>query len=74
MLEVTNKLRSPIQIMVRSKRKVDSYTTLTIPGIGGGKNTVILEDERMTENIERLRKDKLLEYKYIEDVKLTGEQ
>jgi hypothetical protein len=68
MLKIVNKIRGPLQIMVKSKRKVDSFTTLTIPGIGKGKNIVLLEDERITENIERLRRDKLLEYSYIEDV------
>lgn len=73
MLELTNRTKGPLQVMVRSRRKVDTFTTLTIPGVGSGKNVVLIEDERITENIERLRRDKLLVYTYIEDVITKGE-
>ena len=52
MLEITNTQRSPIQIMVRSKKKLRAFTTLNIPGRGKGNNKVCIEDEAVTEYIQ----------------------
>ncbi len=52
MIEVTNTQKSPIQIVVRSRRKLRSFTTLTIPGRGSGNNKVYIEDEAATDYIQ----------------------
>ena len=52
MIEITNTQKGPIQIVVRSKRKLRSFTTLTIPGRGKGKNKVCIEDELFTDYIK----------------------
>jgi hypothetical protein len=56
MLEITNKTKGPITVMVRSKTKPRSFTTLRICGIGAGKNVAIIEDEAKTEYIDRVEK------------------
>ena len=72
MLEITNRTKSPIQILVKSKqgayiRKTESlvdtnraFKSINIPGIGSGKNQIVIEDEKITEYIKRLEKDKLI--------------
>ena len=52
MIEIVNTQKSPIQIIVRSKRKLRSFTTLVIPGRGSGKNKIYIEDESVTEYIK----------------------
>lgn len=56
MIEIVNKQRSPVQVLVRSRRSPRSFTTLNIPGIGSGNNIYLLEDERVTEYISRVEK------------------
>lgn len=56
MIEIKNKSRSPIQLVVRSRKSSRSFTTLAIPGIGAGKNIYYLEDERKTDYIDRVEK------------------
>lgn len=53
MIEITNRQRWPVQLMVRSRKSPRSFVTLSIPGIGQGKNVYLLEDERVTEDLER---------------------
>jgi hypothetical protein len=53
MLEITNKLQGPVQLVIRSRVKSRAFTTLNIPGRGSGKNIYLLEDERATEYIQR---------------------
>lgn len=60
MLEITNKQKFPVQIIVRSRTGPRAFTCWNIPGIGGGKNVIHLADERKTEYIDRLDKDKLI--------------
>jgi hypothetical protein len=60
MLEITNKNRFPVQLIIRSRRAARSFTTLNLPGIGKGKNVYNLEDERSTEYIDRAAKDGLI--------------
>ena len=52
MIEITNTQKGPIQIVVRSKRKLRSFTTQTIPGRGSGNNKVYIEDESFTDYIK----------------------
>lgn len=65
MIEITNIQKSPVQILVRSRKHPRSFTTLNIPGIGAGKNVYLLEDERATEYIDRVEKMGLISTKYI---------
>jgi len=53
MIEIKNKTRSPVQLLVRSRKSPRSFTTLNVPGVGAGNNVYILEDERNTEYVER---------------------
>jgi len=52
MIEITNTQTGPIQIVVRSKRKLRAFTTIVIPGRGSGKNKVVIEDEAATDYIQ----------------------
>jgi hypothetical protein len=66
MLEVKNKSKSPIQIIVRSRTAPRAFTTLNIPGVGANKNIVYLQDEQVTEYIERVEKEtNLISTRYI---------
>lgn len=60
MIEIKNKNRFPIQIVVRSRKAPRAFTTLNIPGIGKGKNIVTIEDELHTEYIDRLERHGLI--------------
>ena len=55
MIEITNRQKFPVQLVVRSRKSTNSFTTLNIPGIGAGKNVYLLEDERATEYITRVK-------------------
>ena len=65
MIEIKNKLKSPIQIIVRSRTAPRQFTTLNIPGVGKGHNVRRIEDELHTEYIDRLEKDGLISTRYI---------
>ena len=54
MIEIINKQKGPVQILIKSKKRPRSFTTLNIPGVGSGKNIYLLEDERATEYINRV--------------------
>lgn len=65
MIKITNKSRSPIQLIIRSKKLSRSFTTLAIKGLGSGKNTYYLEDERKTDYIDRVEKMGLITTQHI---------
>lgn len=65
MLEITNKKKYPVQLIIRSRKTARSFTCLNIPGIGANKNKYLLEDERSTEYIDRAEKDGLISVKRI---------
>lgn len=65
MIEVKNKSRSPVQLIVRSRKAPRAFTTLIVPGIGKGKNVRLIEDELKTEYINRVEKMGLISTKYI---------
>lgn len=73
MIEIKNKQKSPIQLIVRSRRKPRSFTTLNIPGIGSGKNIYFLEDERATEYIERVENMGLISTRFVNNRLTKGE-
>ena len=54
MIEITNRNKFPVQVMVKSRTKPKSFTTLNIPGTGAGKNVYLCEDERATD-LERFK-------------------
>jgi len=65
MLEIRNKTKQPVQLVVRSRRKPRSFTTKIVPGLGEGKNTILLEDERATEYIDRVEAMGLISTRYV---------
>jgi hypothetical protein len=56
MIEIKNKTRGPVQVLIRSRTSPKAFTTLNVPGIGAGNNVYMLEDERNTEYVERAEK------------------
>jgi hypothetical protein len=65
MIEIKNKTKSPVQIMVRSRKAPSSFTTLIIPGIGKGQNIRLIEDELATIYIERVEQMGLISTRYV---------
>lgn len=73
MIEIKNKTRGPVQVLVRSKEAPRSFTTLIIPGIGAGKNYRYIEDEHTTEVVERVERMGLISTRYIPNTLGKGE-
>jgi len=69
MIEVRNKERGPIQLVVRSRTAPRKFTTQIVPGVGSGKNVVYIADERMTEYVERAEKKGHITTKYVKNLK-----
>lgn len=65
MIEIKNKIKSPVQLVVRSRKAPRAFTTLIIPGVGKGNNVRLIEDELVTEYIERAEKMGLISTKYV---------
>ncbi len=65
MIEIKNKSRSPVQLVVRSRKAPRAFTTLIVPGIGKQKNIRLIEDELVTEYISRVEKMGLIETRYV---------
>ncbi len=65
MIELKNKHKSPVQLVVRSKKAPRAFTTLIIPGVGKGNNVRLIEDELVTEYIERVEKMGLISTRYV---------
>lgn len=73
MLEIRNKTKQPVQLVVRSRRKPRSFTTLNVPGIGAGKNTILIEDEKHTDYIDRVEAMGLISTRYVPNRLYKGE-
>jgi hypothetical protein len=74
MIEIKNKTKSPVQLLIRSRRSPKSFTTLNVPGVGAGKNIYVIEDERNTEYVERAEKMGLISTRHLTKKELnTGE-
>ena len=74
MIEIKNKTKGPVQLVVRSRVAPRAFTTLNIPGIGNGRNVVILEEERIVEKVlERLVKTEMVSTRYVETKLVKGE-
>lgn len=65
MIEIKNKLKSPVQLVVRSRKAPRAFTTLIVPGIGKGNNVRLIEDELVTEYIDRVEKMGLISTRYV---------
>lgn len=65
MIEIKNKMKSPVQVLIRSRKAPRAFTTLNIPGVGKGKNVRLIEDELATEYIERVEKMGLISTRYV---------
>jgi hypothetical protein len=65
MIEIKNKTKGPVQVLIRSRKSSKSFTTLNIPGIGSGRNTYLMEDERNTEYVDRVEKMGLISTRHI---------
>lgn len=73
MLEIKNKQKFPVQLIVRSKKSPRSFSTLNIPGVGCGKNIYHLQDERATDYINKAEKDGLISIRHIPNKLRKGE-
>ncbi len=67
MIEITNKMKSPVQLVVRSKKAPRAFTTLNIPGVGKGHNVRVITDESHTEYIDRVERMGLMSTKKIQE-------
>ena len=56
MIEIRNLKKFPVQLIIKSKKRIRQFTVLNIPGLGKEKNIFYLEDERHTEYIDRAEK------------------
>lgn len=67
MIEITNRKNTPIQIPIISRDDPNKCVVLNIPGIGKGKNIFFLQDERVTDYIERARVKGLISVRQLTD-------
>jgi len=65
MIEIKNKTKGPVQVIVRSRKAPRAFTTLNIPGVGKGQNIRLIEDELVTEYIDRVEKMGLISTRYV---------
>lgn len=65
MIEITNLKKFPVQLLIRSRTRPNSFTLLNIPGIGKEKNKFLLEDERSTVYIDKAVRDGLITTKVL---------
>lgn len=79
MIEITNKTRGPVQLIVKTgqvaaeKRSIRNFTVLNIPGIGANNNVRYLEDERHTKYIDEAEKKGLIKTRKITKASIKGE-
>jgi len=74
MIEITNLQKSPVQLVIKSRRKTKQLTVLNIPGLGKEKNVYFLEDERHTAYIDKAEKDGLIKTRRIPNILNEGEK
>lgn len=65
MIEIKNRHKSPVQVLVMSRKRPHSFTTLIIPGVGIGKNVKYIEDEMHTQYIDRVERQGLISTRHI---------
>ena len=66
MLEITNRNKFPLQLVVKSRTAPASFTVKNVPGIGSGKNFFLLEEDRITDYILRAEKKGLITTKFLD--------
>jgi hypothetical protein len=67
MIEITNMQKSPIQLIIKSSRALNSYDTIDIPGIGLGQNKIIIAEHLHTEYIDRAEKSGYIKQRILKD-------
>lgn len=75
MLEITNRTRGPVTILVRSFKGPSTrrFTSLVIPGIGAGLNVARITDEMVVgDYIEKARRAKLVSVKVLPEPHSEG--
>jgi hypothetical protein len=60
MIEIVNKQRSPISLMVKSMKSPREFTIMNIPGVGAGHNVREIAEERITDHVLGFVKNKSL--------------
>ena len=70
MIEIRNKERGTIQLVVRSRTSPKAFTTLNIPGVGKNNNVVLIEDEITTEYVNKAEKAGHISTRHIPNNKL----
>jgi len=73
MIEITNKTKAPVQLIVRSRTRAREFTCLNVPGKGAGKNVYLLADERNTPYIDRVEKMGFITTRYVPNEEITQE-
>lgn len=65
MIEITNITKGPIQLVLKSKsdRPGKRIAVKNLPGIGANKNTYVISEEQMTDQIKKLEKEKFIKIK-----------
>ena len=74
MIEIRNLKKFPVQLIIKSKKRIRQFTVLNMPGLGKEKNIFYLEDERHTEYIDRAEKDGLIITRRISNISNEGEK
>jgi hypothetical protein len=72
-IEITNKQRTPVQLVVKSKKRPRWMTCLNVPGIGSGNNVRYLPDELVSDYVKRAEEKKQITTKYIPNSEFKGE-
>jgi hypothetical protein len=67
MIEITNLNRTPIQIIVKSKRTTNAFTVLNVPGVGKGKNKILIEDGIHTPYIDQAERSGYIKQRILND-------
>lgn len=67
MIEITNLKRSPLQLIVKSKRTTNSYSVINLPGIGKGKNKILIEDNLHTQYIDDAERSGYIKQRVLND-------
>jgi len=73
MIEIRNRKKFPVQVVVRSRRAPKSFTTLNVPGVGAGHNVALIDDELMTEYVGRAEKMGLISVRHVKNKLPKGE-
>lgn len=67
MIRIKNRTESMLQLMVRSRKKNRSFTTLVLPGKGSKNHIKEIPDEWYTDQIGVLKAKKLIDVEITDD-------